>query len=281
MIFAPVRTTQREKVVSGVCCPEERLDIVRAALLVASEEYPGLDIEGYEARVARLGDGFASRSAGATAEDAVMLLGEYLFGEHGFRGNSEDYYDPRNTFLNDVLDRRVGIPISLAAIYIDVARRAGFEASGVSFPAHFLVRIDGDDGPFFVDPFNSGIRLGRRDCQDRLDKAFSGRVKLTKDMLAPCTKRAMLVRMLRNLRNIYLKKDDHERALRTVDMILLADPKSRSDKRDRGLILGAMGCYALAADTLEEYLALAPGVPEAPTVGEKIVELRRAAARIN
>lgn len=281
MIVPFVKAPHRERLIAGVCCPEELLDVTKASLLVASEEYPALDVEGYESRLARMGSEFAARARNASPEDGVLLLSEYLFAEQGFRGNGDDYYDPRNSFLNEVLDRRMGIPISLSAVYLDIARRAGMEAAGVSFPGHFLVRVEGEYAPIIVDPYNGGIRLTKEDCQDRLDRIFSGKVALKQDMLARCGKRAMLVRLLRNLKGIYVKTGDHDRALRTVELILLIEPASRPDKRDKGLILAAMDCYASAADALEAYITVAPGASEAPTLASKVKELRQKAARIN
>ncbi len=279
MIVEAVNASHLERLIASVSCPEDSLDFTRASLLVACQEYPQLDVDGYHARLAELGARFAARSCGAAPEDSVLLLSEFLFAEEGFRGNGDDFYDPRNSFLNEVLDRRMGIPISLSAIYLEVAQRAGLRACGVSFPGHFLVRVEGEYAPMIVDPFHGGIRLTTQDCQDRLDHVFGGRIVLKDEMLEPCSKRAMLVRLMRNLKGIYVKTGDHERALRTVELTLLVEPQSRPDRRDRGLILAAMDCYGLAADALEQYLELAPYASEAATLAEKVQELRLKAAR--
>lgn len=271
----------RARLIASACHREEDLDVTRVSLLVASQEYPGLDVPSYEARLETMGRVFARRAGTLPAEEAVLVLSEYLFEEEGFRGNGEDYYDPRNGFLNEVMDRRMGIPITLSTIYLDVARRAGLRAFGVSFPGHFLVRVEGDGGPLLLDPFHGGIRLTMLDCKDRLDRVFGGGMSLAPEMLEPCSKRAMVVRLLRNLENIYVKTGDHARALRTVEVILLVDPVSSSARRDRGLILAAMGCYGLAADALQSYLDDGAAAAEASMIVERIEELRSKAARIN
>jgi regulator of sirC expression with transglutaminase-like and TPR domain len=136
--------------------PEEEIDLAQAALLIAAPEYPSLDIARYMGRLDELGAQARRRAAAAARHPEIAPIQpvlELLYGEHGFHGNSEDYYDPRNSYLNEALDRRTGIPITLAVVIVEVASRAGVEAHGVSFPAHFLVRARGDDGPIFIDPF--------------------------------------------------------------------------------------------------------------------------------
>ena len=199
----------------------------------------------------------------------------------GFRGNTEEYYDPRNSFLNEVIDRRTGIPITLSMLYMEVARRAGMDVFGVGLPGHFLVRAKGPGGALLVDPFHGGAVVSEEDCQKRLDRVFDGRLRLEPEMLAPCPRKGILARMLRNLKAIYAKADDYPRALRTMDLLLSLDPKSGEDLRDRGLLHAAFDCYGLAAADLEAYLALAPAAPEASALQVKITQMRSLAARLN
>src|SRR6185436_5943071 len=214
----------------------------------------------------------------AEAMNAILRL---LYQELGFRGNVEDYYDPRNSFLNDVIDRRTGIPITLSMVYMEVARRAGLDVTGVGLPGHFLVRAEGRGRAVLVDPFHGGTLLSEADCQRRLDRVFEGRVRLEPSMLEACPRKAILGRMLRNLKAIYVKGDDYARALRTIDLLLTLDPESAEDRRDRGLLHAAFDCYALAAADLEAYLSLAPAAPEAMAVRVKITQMRTLAARLN
>jgi regulator of sirC expression with transglutaminase-like and TPR domain len=265
------------RVVSG---PDASVDLAEASLIIACGEYPGLDVPRYLERLDEMGREVRGRlPGGGTA--GIDCLNAYLFGEVGFHGNVEDYYDPRNSFLNDVMDRRTGIPITLSTLYIEVARRAGLGVSGVGLPGHFLVRAEAAGRAVLVDPFHGGALLSEADCQKRLDRVFEGRVRLEPDMLAPCPRKGILARMLRNLKVIYVKADDYARALRTIDLLLRLDPLSAEDLRDRGLLHAAYGCYGLAASDLEACLALAPAAPEAPALRAKALEMRARAARLN
>jgi regulator of sirC expression with transglutaminase-like and TPR domain len=211
----------------------------------------------------------------------VTGLCRYLFHEMGFRGNVQEYYDPRNSYLNDVLDRRTGIPITLSTVYVTVGRRAGLSVDGVGLPGHFVARVSTPDGEALVDPFHQGALLTPRDCQERLDRIYGGRVRLETDMLAPCPPRALLVRVVRNLQAIYVKEGDGERALRAADLLVLLEPGSAEGRRDRGLVLAALDCYAMAAEDLEAYVAAVPRTPETDQIRSRIQELRRQAARVN
>ena len=262
--------------------PDEGVDLARAALLIACEEYPDLEPGRYLVRLERMAEAVRGRlHAGAGPAEAVGALNEYLFAEEGFRGNEQDYYDPRNSFLNDVLDRRVGIPITLSTVYIEVAQRAGVDAEGVGLPGHFIVRVSSAGGELLVDPYHGGTRLSAEDCQGRLDRIYGGRLRVDAAMLAPCGRKSMLARMLRNLKAIYLKTGDQERALRVLELLLRVNPRSGEDLRDRGLLYAALDCYSLAADDLQAHGELFPGAPDAPDLRAKAAELRRKAASVH
>lgn len=213
--------------------PEAEIDLAQAALVMAESEYPGLDTEHYVGLLDDLGRAArrkldASAAAGSNA-DRVRVLIEWMYGVQGFRGNLEDYYDPRNSFLNEVLDRRQGIPITLALVLLEVARRAGVEAQGISFPGHFLVRTLGGKQPLIIDPFE-GRLLG----PDAL-RALSTRVtgdpgEPSARMLEPCTKRQMLLRMLNNLRNIYASRGDRDRLRNALEHMLTIAPTEELQK---------------------------------------------------
>ena len=204
-------------------------------------------------------------------ERAVMALNRYLFQEQGFRGNTEQYYDARNSYLNEVhrppdrhpdhaLDRLHG-------------GRAPRRARGRGRrPARPLrrARADRRRAPLLVDPFHGGTLLTEKDCQERLDRIFNGKVKLEPKMLRPCRRKDMLERILRNLKAIYLRDQDKDRALRVVDLIVRIQPGSAEDLRDRGVLYAALDCYGLAARDLESYLALAPQAKDAEDLAARV-----------
>jgi regulator of sirC expression with transglutaminase-like and TPR domain len=259
--------------------PEAEVDLAEASLIIAGEEYPSLDPAPYLARLDELGS--ALRRDAARAEDAVPALSRLLFEREGFHGNTEDYYDPRNSFLNEVLDRRTGIPISLCTVYMEVARRAGLTVEGVGLPGHFVVRLASDPAPVLVDPFHGGVVITPEDCQRRLDRIYSGRLRLDPTMLAACGRKSILSRMLRNLKGIYVKAGDYLRALRIVEMLRILEPERVDELRDRGVLYAALDCYAAAADDIERYLARKPQCAEAPQLAARAAELRARAARVN
>ena len=262
--------------------PDRDVDLAEAALLVAAEEYPGLDVRGYLVRLDEMGWALRQRlEEEPRPERAVMALNRYLFQEQGFRGNTESYYDPRNSYLNEVLDRRTGIPITLSTVYMEVARRGGLDVEGVGLPGHFVVRIRNPGRALLVDPFHGGALLTDRDCQQRLDRIFGGRVKMEPKMLEPCRRRDMLERMLRNLKAVYIRDQDVPRALRVVDLLVGIQPGNAEDLRDRGVLYAALDCYAYAARDLEAYLALAPKAPDAKELAPRARQLREKAARLN
>jgi regulator of sirC expression with transglutaminase-like and TPR domain len=273
--YSPTRDRFREIV------REPAFPLAEAALLVACEEYPQLPVQAYLERIdemaqsARVPIGRASTLLGR-----VRALNAYLFEEQGFHGNNDDYYDPRNSFLNDVLDRRTGIPVTLSAVYIEVGRRCGLEVEGVSLPGHFIVRVR-ECGSQLVDPFHAGALLSHDECQARLDRIFAGRMRLDPAMLAPCDGRALLARMLRNLKVIYVKAQDYPRALNVLDRLVELEPASAEERRERGLVYAAMDCYGLAVADIEKSLELAPAGPEADPLRARLLELRRKQALVN
>jgi regulator of sirC expression with transglutaminase-like and TPR domain len=222
--------------------PESDLDLVRAALLIAEPEYPGLDVAAYVEELDRLGAAAATRVKASPARPPLANVIRYVYEELGFHGNSGDYYDPRNSFLNEVLDRRTGIPISLALVLTEICRRAGIEARGVSFPGHFLVRVEVDGDAMFIDPFD-GRLLDRRQMADLHQRATGEEGPIDPRVLAPATKRQVLARILNNLRNIYERAGDRERLLGVLArmQVLRADdeiPGRRSDLSGGGAARG-------------------------------------------
>ena len=282
MRSSPTPETPRGKLEDILARPDGDVNLAEAALLVAAEEYAALDVRSYLVRLDEMGCALRQRlEEEPRPERAVMALNRYLFQELAFRGNTEQYYDARNSYLNEVIDRRTGIPITLSTVYMEVAGRAGLEVEGVGLPGHFVVRIQTPARPLLVDPFHGGTLLTEKDCQERLDRIFNGKVKLEEKMLRPCRRKDMLERLLRNLKAIYLRDQDTDRALRVVDLIVRIQPGSAEDLRDRGVLYASLDCYGLAARDLESYLALAPGAKDAEDLAARVALLRLKASRLN
>ena len=264
--------------------PDDEIDLAEGALLIAKKAYPDLDIGDYLSRIDRLAHGVSERLPAAASEtDRILALNRYLFEELGFGPNVEDYYDQRNSFLNDVLERRVGIPISLSVLYIEVGRRVGLPLQGVSFPGHFLVKCKLEQGVVILDPYGSGTSLSLQDLQQRLRATRGGEVSraIVAAMLVAADKKQILARMLRNLKGIYLEQGDHNRALSVMDWIVSVIPGDAAEVRDRGLLFLRLEGFRAALRDLERYLALAPSADDAPQIRTRIVELRQTVARLN
>jgi regulator of sirC expression with transglutaminase-like and TPR domain len=253
----------RSRFAEMVARPEPDIDLAAAALFIAAEEYPQLSPEPYLSRLDELAERARDRQWDATAP-VVMLqdLGRVLFEEEGFRGNSEHYYDPRNSFLNDVLDRRLGIPLTLSIIYLEVGWRLGLPLVGMNFPAHFMVRYEGEALTLIVDPFNGGIIRFEDEMQDVLDQAFGGSVTLQPKHLRQANRRDILLRMLENLKGTYLSARADEKALSALERILIIVPDSADHVRDSGMIMTRLGRDRDAAAALHRYLELMPDAPD-------------------
>jgi regulator of sirC expression with transglutaminase-like and TPR domain len=217
--------------------PENRLDLARAALLIASEEYPGLDILRYVAKLEAMAA--AVRPAVTTTDDPILkieYLNAYLFEERGFRGNAENYYDPRNSFLNDVVDRRLGIPITLSIIYMEVGRRVGMPLRGVGMPGHFIMRYAEPEEDIYIDPFNKGRILSRQACEELIQQLYGEPVPFQETFLAPVSKKQILARILMNLKAIYIQTKDYLKALSVVERLLIIQPGAEQEMKDRAAL---------------------------------------------
>lgn len=255
---------------------DHEVELARAALLIAAEEYPQLSPEPYIQRLDLLAEMVKDRLADETAPPVLLAeVSKVLFEEQGFRGNAEAYYDPRNSYLNDVLDRKLGIPITLSIIYLEVGWRLGLPLEGVNFPGHFLVRYEGEALKLLVDPFQGGQIRFDDQAQELLDRVYGGTVKLQETYLRPASRRDILVRLLANLKTIYLNTRDDERALAAVERILMVRPDSAEDVRDHGMILARRGQIAQAIADLESYLEATPQAPDATRVRLLIEELEK------
>jgi len=252
------------------------IDLVRCALFVAAEEYPFLDIEASERRLEAMGREAARRVVGLDNPFARLdALRVYLFEDLGFRGNTAQYDDPRNSFLNEVLDRRLGIPLTLSLVFMEVARQAGFRALGVGLPGHFVVRLEDRGRAIFVDPFHGGHVVTEEDCRDLVVRTTGRPSLFRREILEGTTDRATLARLLLNLKRIYLAREDYARALAAVDRLLLVHPDDAKEIRDRGFLLAHLGRPGAAVADLEQYLALAPGAPDTDSVRGRLAWLMR------
>ena len=255
--------------------------LAEAALAIAEEEYPALDRVAYLHRIDDLAAAVRARlPADHGAASALRALRAVLFTEGGFRGNAEDYYDPRNSFLNEVLDRRVGIPITLSVLYIEVAARIGFQVDGVGFPGHFLVKHVAGQREIFVDPFRGGEVLSADDCAARYQAVAPGRA-LDPRHLEAVGPLPILARMLRNLERIYAGRRDPVRSLWVVDRLLLLAPDDVATRRDRGLVEARLGASAAAIADLEAYLAAHPGAADAGELRALVGRLRTRGSLLN
>lgn len=260
----------------------EPVPLARAALLIAKEEYPDLDVEHYLDHLAALGRA-AERAVrdGANTVERLQLLSEFLFARTGFKGNREQYGDPRNSFLNQVLERRLGIPITLSVVYLEVGRSAGLNLYGVSFPSHFLVKAVDERGELIVDPFNEGAILDLDDLRTRLNQIYGRPVELHPAMLKAASTRQILGRILRNLKAIYLSGADWPRALGALDRILVLEPRSVEEILERATLYERLECFSAALEDFQSFLTQAPEHPAADAAREAAVRLARQVARIN
>lgn len=258
-----------------VARPDAELSMARAALLVAQEEYPQIPVELYLARLDQMAEEVKDRLADETAPTVVLEeLVDMLYVRRHFTGNRTAYYDPRNSFLNDVLDRGTGIPLTLGMVMLEVGWRLGLPLEGVNFPSHFLVRYRGDAISLLLDPFDGGKVRFEDQAQELLDQVYGGMVRVQPSFLRMATKRDMLVRLLANLKGVYVNVSDHARALAVVERLLILQPESRGDLRARGLLLARLGRRGEAAEQLQAYLESAPGAGDAARIRALVEDLR-------
>lgn len=256
------------------------LDI--AALELASIEFPGLDNDAFLFRLDQLAEQIGAQlTPGAKGLDFVKAANELLFDVMQFRGNAEEYYDPRNSCLNAVLMRRLGIPITLSLVYMEVARRLSRTVYGVGLPGHFIVAYEDSESRYWIDPFRGGQLLSFADmCQLAKDAAGMD-LRLNPAVLAPVTKRQMLVRMLSNLKVIYMRGEAFDKARMVLDLLIEAMPQYAEEYRHRGIVhLRQLNHRAAKAD-LETYLKLEPESPEREAVEKQLVLIERWKAGLN
>ncbi|HVY06588.1 MAG TPA: tetratricopeptide repeat protein [Burkholderiales bacterium] len=270
-----------KRIVSG---PDDEISLAEAALLIASHGYPELNVAAYLSRIDELA--YMLRLRIAEEEDVpgrITILNRFLFEELGFAANADDYYDPRNSFLNEVLERRLGIPITLSVIYMELGRRVGLPLQGVSFPGHFLVKCAFGEGTVVLDPYSRGISLGLPELQKKLREVRGGEVSkaIVAELLVSASNKEIIVRLLRNLKAIYLREGDLDKALPIVNWILDTAPDQTPELRDRGMIYQELECSRAALADFETYLGRMPDGDDAEDIRRRIIGLRKEAARLN
>ncbi len=264
---------------------DDALPLLGTALLIARDEYPELQHAHYDALVQGYVDAVRTEVQAQDAAPARMaVINRFLFDEIGFGGNNDAYSDPRNSYLNDVFDRKLGIPISLAVVQMEIARRLDVPLDGISFPGHFLVRLPVDDGILVMDPFNKGRSLSADELRDRVSVHFGGQSPDDDELLhilAPATHRTILLRMLRNLKALYVDQDDWERVARSADRLLKLAPGLGEEVRDRGLAYLKLGHVAGAREDLARYLLVQPEAPDVEAIRSLLIEATGKAKRLN
>jgi regulator of sirC expression with transglutaminase-like and TPR domain len=269
---------------------DARIDLSLACLLIAQDAYPGLDVERYLGEIERMAARLRARLApGCGAEERVVALNQFLYGDLGYWGNTEDYYDPRNSYLNEVIERKTGIPITLSVLYMELGRRIGLPLEGVSFPGHFLVRLQLRGGMLVLDPFAGGAPQSEDELRSRVKRVIPDGVaddlpasELPLDQfLEPATNRQILSRLLRNLKGIYRKADRPERMLDVLNRMLLVTPDASAELRDRGYVYQRLECYRAALKDLSDYAEREPDAPDLDEVRSRLMELSALCARLN
>jgi regulator of sirC expression with transglutaminase-like and TPR domain len=270
------------RIVSGA---DNEINLAEAALLIAAEEYRALDIAAYLHKLDEMAATLKRRLRPDISQaDTIIAMNRYLFEELGFAGDAANYYDARNSFLNEVIDRKRGIPITLAMIYIEIARRIGLPVQGVAFPAHFLVKCPLRDGTVVLDPYAKGASLSFEELRRRV-KALRNGAEPTKSMVAgmliTASNREILARLLRNLKGIYSHHKEWMKALTATDRIISVMPELAEEYRDRGMIYLNLECFRAALFDFQAYLKMLPVARDADTVRQKVTELEALAARLN
>jgi regulator of sirC expression with transglutaminase-like and TPR domain len=267
---------------ANLVADDRQFSQLEAAIAIAHDDEPSLDVQSVLSQIDALAARLKQRIAADTgAMQRLRYLNRYFFQELGFAGNVNDYYDPHNSYVHRVLATRRGIPITLALLYIEIAQQIGLDARPVSFPGHFLVKLKMPQGEVIIDPF-SGQSLSREDLDERL-APYRRRQGLVGDFEAPlglflqaASGRDVLARMLRNLKEIHRSAERWPSLLAVQHRLVLLLPDAWEERRDRALVLAELGKHHAAAEDLQAYLEHRPDAEDAPALGRRLVELRRA-----
>ena len=260
--------------------PEDSIDLAVAALLIAKDEYPDLDIHNHLKKIDELAQKVSGQLTIFHKRSILTMIQQInvvLFEQEGFYGNLRDYYDPRNSFLNEVLDRRTGIPITLSLVYIEIGKRLGLDFFGIGFPGHFIVKCFYQGNSLLIDPFHQGRILEEEDCQKQFQEVYGNNVEFLSSSLDILSKRSILCRILVNLKMIYLKRKDFSKALNVIEKIILISPQQSREIRDRGLVHLQLNNFSAAIQDWKNYLQLEPKAPDVEQIRNK---LRQVAAQV-
>ena len=261
--------------------PDDQIDLARAALLIAAPEHPDLRVDEHVARLSALARAAEPARRAADALGRLHRLREFLFEELGFAGDRDDYFDPRNSHLNEVLDRRLGIPITLSLVLIEVGRRLDLEMEGIGLPGHFITgaRVAGEQ--VLLDPFNRGALLTVESCRELVSRALGRPVRLTPEHFAPVTSRQFLTRMLANLKGVYWRREAWDQVVRVIDRLLVLNPASAGERRDRGAAWSNMGRLERGVADWEQYLTDFPNAADHEQVRHQLRRVRQKLAQLN
>ena len=237
---------------------DESINLAQASLYCAQAEYPELEVAKYLERLDLMAQDIAVKLPSQHYPlQIIKTINDHLYNNLEFRGNNQDYYDPKNSFLNDVIDRRRGIPLTLSIIYLEIAKRLDFPMLGIGMPGHFIIRPDFDDVGIFVDAFNQGEILFKEDCQAKLEQLYQQPVKLEPQFLAPVNNKQILARLLTNLKQIYLHRRQYNKVLAIISGLLTLLPNNPNELRDRGLLYYELKLWQEASQDLQAYLKIA------------------------
>ena len=255
--------------------PDQHIDLSEASLVIALEDYPGIDIGRYLNQLESWSDDVRQRTAGSSdVERIIDEINHLLFELEGFVGNADDYYDPRNIYLNEVLDHHSGLPIALSILYIEISRRVGLPVSGVALPGRFLVKISGPWGEILVDPFDEGRVLSTSECQRLIDAVFGGGVRLREHHLRAASNRDVIAKLLAHLKSVHLTHHNLETALAAIDRLLVLDSRDTYELKDRAVIAMQLHRYDEAIEFLTRYLEAAPHAEDIRHVKSEISYLQ-------
>ena len=256
------------------------LDVAELALYLARDEYANLDVEAYLSELSGMAHEAKNYLRGSL-EERVFGLSRYLFHEMGFRGNIQDYYDPRNSYLNEVLDRRTGLPITLSVVAMAIGQRAGLTIAGIGLPGHFVAKASAEGREVLFDPFHGGRQLSLTDCEVLVQQVTGVSFQATPDQLRPITLRLLMTRLLTNLKGVYLRQEDFTRAARVIERLRQLSPHDSVQRRDLGVSLLHAGLPGRAIDHLAAYLAADPHRPDARIVRQLLNQAYQAVGRWN
>lgn len=263
---------------------DEQIDLARAALAIARDEYPQLDASISLRRLDALAEAARREVAGgAGPQEMLAAIDRQLFVVEGFEGDATHYYDPRNSYLNEVIERRRGIPITLSVVYLEVGWRLGLDVAPIGFPVHFLVALTHAEPTLVIDPFHRGQRLAREELLRRLVPIVGEHAapEMLPRALAPVPRREVLARILRNLKAIHVQAGDWPRALRVTDRLVTLSPEQPAQLRDRAQLYERLEAHTQACQDYARYLALAPEAEDAMSVRTRLERLRGSAKRLN